>query len=339
MKSLFTLQSELASKVAVNSWLPLCRTSDLMENVVHNVQVFDKSVNVVNVKFVKNSAKCVYEVFDDKCPHRGAKLSCGVVEMGCVRCPYHGMEFDLEDGRCAGFVGDYDTKKIKAKLHKYETLLFDSLVWTYLGEGHPPEFMADNLQEFMTDTEDDFSSIYGQRDIDCNLFEVEENLLDSLHVGVVHSWGNPESLPESTIKSTRGNFFFYKSGESSLARWLGNKKDFVVNVYNGFSEPLSTLSRVSFGAGLTKVVRVHLLPLDEHKTRVFWGLHRNFMKASWMDEFFRFFVERTLDEDKEILENLASRRDASRQTLTEFDWIIVQYRKKVQSYLEQVISE
>ena len=321
------------SQVALNSWLPLCRTSDLMYNV-HNVEVFSKSVDVA-----KNLRTSTYEVFDDKCPHRGAKLSCGILDVnkGSIRCPYHGMKFDLEDGTCTGFLGDYDPTKTKAKLHKHESHLFDSLVWSYLGEGEPPEFVADKLQEFVADREEDFSSIYGQRDIDCNMFEVEENLLDICHINFVHSWGNPESLPTNTIKSPRGSFFFYKYGKNSLAKWLDNNGKDYVDVYNGFAEPLSTLSRVGFstlsrvgfGSNFTKSVRVHLLPLDENKTRMFWGLHRNFMKASWMDVVFRFLMERTIDEDKAILENMASR---DKQMLTEFDWVIVQYRKYLASH-------
>lgn len=317
-----------ASNVALNSWLPLCRTSDLA-NYAQNVEVFNKSVDVV-----KNLKSSRYEVFDDRCPHRGAKLSCGVVDNneGSIRCPYHGMEFDLKGGSCIRFLGDYDPRKIRATLQKHETLVFDSLVWSYLGEGDPPEFTADKLEQFVADKKEDFSSIFGQRDIDCNMFEVEENLLDINHVSVVHSWGNPESLPVSTVKSPRGSFFFYRYGKNSLVEWLDNTGESFVDVYNGFAEPLSTLSRVGFGRDFTKSVRVHLLPLDENKTRMFWGLHRNFMKASWMDPVFRFLMEKTIDEDKGILEVISH---DNKQTLTEFDWVIVQYRKNLKAYLDK----
>ena len=36
----------------------------------------------------------------DQCAHRGAALSLGTVRDGCVRCPFHGLQFDPE-GRCA----------------------------------------------------------------------------------------------------------------------------------------------------------------------------------------------------------------------------------------------
>src|SRR5215510_8948701 len=35
----------------------------------------------------------------ERCPHRGASLSCGMVEQDGIRCCYHGWKFDLS-GRC-----------------------------------------------------------------------------------------------------------------------------------------------------------------------------------------------------------------------------------------------
>lgn len=294
---------------------------------MYNVKFLDKSIDVVKLG-------TRFEVFDDRCPHRGAKLSHGVVDgvENCLTCPYHGMKFDLDAGSCVGFLGDYPAGKVKAKLCKHNTKSFDTLVWGYFGEGHPPEFMPERLNLDQVGTDEEFHSIFGQRDINCNVFEVEENLLDNIHISVVHAWGNPESLPVNTIKSDRGNFFFYNHGTNSMASWLDDDKSNYVTVYNGFAEPLSTLSRVCFGAGMTKSVRVHLLPLGENKTRMFWGLHRNFLKAWWLDGVFRFLIEKTVDEDKVIVENLASK--TFKQTLTEFDSVIVQYRKRMTSYVE-----
>lgn len=332
MRTPYTLP---VSQVALNAWLPLCRNTDLLKNTVYNVEFMDKSVDVVkNLTF---TGQVNYEVFDDTCPHRGAKLSDGVFRSGCVECPYHGMKFELESGSCTGFLGDYDAAKVKAKLNKYSVKTFDNIVWGYVGVGEPPEFTADTLPSGTEDEE--FRSIYGQRDIECNMFEVEENLLDNIHISVVHSWGNPVSLPVSTIKSERGSFFFYHHGKNSLAEWLDNTGNNAVTVFNGFAEPVSTLSRVCFGAGLTKAVRVHLLPLGDNKTRMFWGLHRNFMKAWWIDSVFRFLIEKTIDEDKNIIENLASRGEKTKQTLTEFDWLIVEYRKKTTTSTEKANNQ
>jgi 3-phenylpropionate/trans-cinnamate dioxygenase ferredoxin subunit len=37
-------------------------------------------------------------VLDDSCPHAGASLAGGAVEDGVVRCPAHGLRFDLATG-------------------------------------------------------------------------------------------------------------------------------------------------------------------------------------------------------------------------------------------------
>lgn len=308
----------LVSRVALNAWLPLCRITDLDKNTVYNVEFMDKSVDVVKSNHI--------EIFDDRCPHRGAKLSRGLLGLGCVECPYHGMKFDVGSGVCTEFLGDYDTSKVKAKLKKHRVKTFDNLAWGYVGEGEPPKFTADTL----TDDFDDFVSVYGETDIECNMFEVEENLLDNLHISVVHSWGNPSSLPLSTVKSNRGHYFFYQRGTNSLANWLDNTGNKNMTVFNGFAEPVSTLSRVSFGTAWTKSVRVHLLPLSENRTRMFWGLHRNFMKAWWLDGVFKLLIEKTIDEDKNIIENIYSNPN---QILTEFDGLIVDYRKRVRAQL------
>jgi nitrite reductase/ring-hydroxylating ferredoxin subunit len=36
---------------------------------------------------------------DDTCPHQGGPLSEGMVEDGCVTCPWHGAMFELSTGK------------------------------------------------------------------------------------------------------------------------------------------------------------------------------------------------------------------------------------------------
>ncbi len=38
-------------------------------------------------------------VIDDLCTHANARLSDGWLEDGCLACPWHGAQFDLETGR------------------------------------------------------------------------------------------------------------------------------------------------------------------------------------------------------------------------------------------------
>ena len=46
------------------------------------------------------------------CPHFGAHLGRGKVVDGCVRCPFHKLDFD-RDGQCVGAPPPYDTTKVQ----------------------------------------------------------------------------------------------------------------------------------------------------------------------------------------------------------------------------------
>lgn len=37
---------------------------------------------------------------DNLCPHQGGPLSEGILEDGCVTCPWHGWQFDVKSGAC-----------------------------------------------------------------------------------------------------------------------------------------------------------------------------------------------------------------------------------------------
>ena len=39
-----------------------------------------------------------YQAIDDFCPHMGASLAGGMVEDGCVTCPWHAWRFQISDG-------------------------------------------------------------------------------------------------------------------------------------------------------------------------------------------------------------------------------------------------
>jgi len=313
------------------SWLPICREMDVPDRKVYNIDLIDSSICVVRL------TDGSYSVFNDRCPHRGAKLSGGTFDdKNCIQCPYHGMKFDCKTSRVTEFLETDDVKNVKGSMTTYKNRVYDNLVWAYMGDPElEPKFHADELKIVSNGDTLDFVSNYGHCDIECGLFDVEENLLDNIHISYVHSFGNRMNPnPIDTIKypNDRGNHFFYKFGDKSFANLMDVSGE-LLSVYNSFREPCSAMSRVSFGESLVKTVRVHLLPLGEHKTRVFWGIHRNFLTAYVLDQVFEYFMLQTLTEDKAILENLYNPGVPVKQILTEHDWLIVQYRKRMAAHM------
>jgi phenylpropionate dioxygenase-like ring-hydroxylating dioxygenase large terminal subunit len=47
------------------------------------------------------SADGAVQAWEDRCPHRGTRLSLGQVVDGRLSCAYHGWEFEADGGRCA----------------------------------------------------------------------------------------------------------------------------------------------------------------------------------------------------------------------------------------------
>lgn len=63
---------------------------------------------------------------DADCPHEGGPLHEGMIENGCIVCPWHRYGFDLHSGRC-----DSDPS---LSVKTYPTFVEDGTVWVDLCE-------------------------------------------------------------------------------------------------------------------------------------------------------------------------------------------------------------
>jgi phenylpropionate dioxygenase-like ring-hydroxylating dioxygenase large terminal subunit len=69
---------------------------------------------------------------DNRCCHRGAKLSNGRREGDCVRCMYHGLKFDA-GGKCIQIPGQ-DNVPDSMGVRAYPVVQRQHLVWVWMGE-------------------------------------------------------------------------------------------------------------------------------------------------------------------------------------------------------------
>jgi len=63
---------------------------------------------------------------DAECPHEGGPLQDGIIEEGCVVCPWHNYKFELAGGQC-----DVDPS---LKVHTYPTTIEDDMVFVEVRE-------------------------------------------------------------------------------------------------------------------------------------------------------------------------------------------------------------
>ncbi len=74
------------------------------------------------------------------CPHRGTDLSYGRIEDGGIRCLYHGWLFDIH-GKCLDQPAEAPGRKFcdKVRMVSYPVQEKGGAIWTYMGEGAPPQ--------------------------------------------------------------------------------------------------------------------------------------------------------------------------------------------------------
>ncbi|MEN0061128.1 MAG: aromatic ring-hydroxylating dioxygenase subunit alpha [Myxococcota bacterium] len=117
----------------------------------------------------------------DRCPHRGAAMSLGVVKDGCLECPFHGFVFDA-DGRCTHMPAHPGRSISPAMaLRTWPVREAHDLVWLWNGDAPPAEDIP--FFEF-----DGFSWAGSQRMVTWNVHYTRsiENQLDWAHLPFVH---------------------------------------------------------------------------------------------------------------------------------------------------------
>lgn len=232
--------------------------------------------------------------FHDYCPHRGASFDKISLKGDTISCPYHGFTFDTPDGTLKRGTG---VKTGCSSLKMIDCIDRSGLVWANVdGDtdvGPPPE-----IPEASDPT---YRKITGSVIVKCPVEQFVENVLDSVHVGYVHSFGN-NILPEPlNYRATRNSMshgsatFQYNAGTTSMFSGI-------LDVYNWYHIGSTAGTSVKSGDDI-KVVQVHAVQLPGGKTKVFWELYRNWLTNQSFDCIFESAMKITLQEDKDILES------------------------------------
>lgn len=75
------------------AWVRVCPVAELSERSARRFELRGHAVCV-------SLADGLPRAIEDRCPHRDAALSGGLVQDGVVTCPGHFRRFDLRTGRC-----------------------------------------------------------------------------------------------------------------------------------------------------------------------------------------------------------------------------------------------
>ena len=120
---------------------------------------------------------------DNRCCHRGAKLSNGRREGDCVRCMYHGLKFD-HTGKCIQIPGQ-DNVPPRMGVRSYPVVERDHLIWIWMGEAALADASTIIDVPYLRDSAWRGKADYMHYAADYRL--IVDNLSDFAHLTFVHT--------------------------------------------------------------------------------------------------------------------------------------------------------
>lgn len=307
--------------------------------------------------------KTRFIVQSDVCPHMGAMLHKGWISPnGGIHCPYHGFEFN-ENGMFCNIPNPIQ------KYHRHESLVkLDTFpVYTKFGylfippsihlpcySPNPPKKNPLNQNQTLSVLDvpfkpyfppeaknPDFRCIQGSRQIGQYQDIVTENLLDMLHISYVHSFGSRLTPIPYDVKYNKihdwgfRTRFLYCPNQGTISTDVGKVTSVVVE--NEFYMPSTTITRVTAG-NIVKTVHTFTTPGPGKSCTLYWRIYRNFWKDRYFPTFdgigdvlLRYLMEKTINEDQDILSKIYEDRRNSLFT-TKYDVSIRKYRDMIRRF-------
>ncbi|MGW3733416.1 Rieske 2Fe-2S domain-containing protein [Streptomyces sp. NPDC005148] len=275
-------------------------------------------------------------VLEDRCPHRGARLSLGKHLGDRIACWYHGVQVD-GTGTVAAVPGlpgcNLEGKQLVAAPHVIET---GGAILAYFGDNEHPEPAPLVLPEQLTDP--DVSAFLCYAEWNVNWRYAVENLLDPMHGSFLHRDSHSMSEGQTTarfrIRETERGFFFEKTDQS------GVNFDWVELCRTGVDwVDLTIPYPPTAGPGGPFGIVGMATPIDEDRCAVFFWRYRRV--TDWQRDTWRFLYKTVLEDrhwdvleqDRIMLEELRDDADQA-ENLYQHDLGVVRVRRMYRTEAE-----
>jgi 5,5'-dehydrodivanillate O-demethylase len=205
----------------------------------------------------------------DRCPHRGASLSCGMTDGDGIRCAYHGWLYEGA-GTCVDTPTEPVTSRLKSriKIAGYPVDVMGGLVWAYLGPQPAPL-----LPRFEHLIADGWNRSTGFTSIPCNWLQIAENTLDPLHVEQLHmkytNWVRARNgeAPVKVRHHLKVDYELFDYGILKKRLWEGDSED---SDEWQVGHPLIFPGTLLFPYNADYVQYQFRVPVDNENTIVYW---------------------------------------------------------------------
>jgi phenylpropionate dioxygenase-like ring-hydroxylating dioxygenase large terminal subunit len=279
---------------------------------------------------------------EDRCPHRGARLSMGWNLGDRVACWYHGVEVDgtgvVKDVPAVSACPLVGTRCLRS----YPVQERHGAIFLYFATDADAPVPALDLPEELED-QAQYSNFLCTAGWKCGYEYAIDNVMDPMHGAYLHaashSMAEGDRSAEMQIAPTDSGFVFEKIGQR------GVNFDWVEFGHGGgFWLRLSIPYRPQFGPGGPFWIVGMAVPVDETNCRVFfWRIRK---VQDWQRDVWRFMYRNrleqlhwdVLEQDRVILENLAPNA-RGQEFLYAHDAGLTRVRRMMQKMAERQLAQ
>jgi phenylpropionate dioxygenase-like ring-hydroxylating dioxygenase large terminal subunit len=259
-----------------NQWYAILPSSQVRPGGVTAVKRL--GLDLVLFRTSRGALGCV----TDQCPHRGAALSLGRVEGSCIRCPFHGIQFD-PSGQCTFIpaLGRASTEDLsRYNVRSYPVGEAYGIIYVWYGDpekttGRLP-FFAGELDDFVySEMEDQWNAHYSR---------AIENQLDVVHVPIVHyntiGRGNKTLINGPKVIFEDGALITSANNEVDEGQKPKPPAECVIkSTYLKFKFPNLWMNHVS---EKLKII-IYFAPVDEENTILYIRFYDKFTQSPWVN--------------------------------------------------------
>jgi phenylpropionate dioxygenase-like ring-hydroxylating dioxygenase large terminal subunit len=277
---------------------------------------------------------------EDRCPHRGARLSLGWNLGNRIACWYHGVEVNGE-GVIAAVPAIQSSSLVgKCAVKRYPAKEAHGAIFVYFGDAKHPEPSQLAFPEQLDSAE--WSSFLCTGFWKCNYRYAIENVMDPMHGTYLHaqshSMAQGDKTAEFRIRTTDLGLVFEKVSQ------VGVNFDWVEWGETGAQwMRLSIPYQKKFGPGGAFYIVGFVTPVDAENTMVFFWRCRKVQ--GWQRDVWRFLYRnrleglhwQVLEQDHELLENMAP--DArTRESLYQHDAGMARVRRRLEALAREQVQ-
>lgn len=293
-----------------DSWYAAAESHELKRGKPYSVTILGEKIVLWRDKEGRAAATL------DRCLHRNALLSEGVIIDGCLACPYHGWMYDSA-GQCVEVpsLGPEKKPSSSLKLESFPLIERYGLIWLWMGYGEPTgePFEMPHYGEAQWD------HYYMKTHFDNEVTHLVENFMDVPHTVFVHSgWFRSPARKrvECTVERSASHVCvtYHDDGDQ-----IGDDHGFTSRLFNPKRLPLThtdqfflpNTTRVDYIWGEEErafVITSTCTPINERETQVYTLISYKLINGSklnplrWFaNRFLPWYTRRVIEQDVDIM--------------------------------------